>query len=246
MWKVYVNPDKSIRIINIATRTSLNLANGKYKLGTKVNLRKSNEKGSQKFYLRKGKRNKNEKVTLNVPCYMQNPQLPTGCEAVALTNALNYWGCGLSKTTIADHWLLRGSNGVYNFIGNPRAWSGWIICAPGLANTAHRYLASVGRDDIETMIVKDEPLWKLCHFIDQGYPVVVWTTIGMGAPGSLSAMKSGYPLRSNNHAVVLTGYNPKTGNYQVADSLAGIKWRDGSRFGYLYAMMGRQALVVHD
>ena len=32
---------------------------------------------------------------VDVPCYSQYPELPTGCESVALTNLLNYYGFGL-------------------------------------------------------------------------------------------------------------------------------------------------------
>ena len=66
----------------------------------------------------------------------------------------------------------------------------------------------------------------------------------MGEPGGVQWYSSGYPLRSNNHAVVLTGYDPWTGKYQVADSLAGVVWRSGSRFEYLYNAMGKQAVVL--
>lgn len=51
---------------------------------------------------------------VDVPCYSQYPELPTGCESVALTNLLNYYGFGLGKTIIADYYLPKGSNG--NFV----------------------------------------------------------------------------------------------------------------------------------
>ena len=43
---------------------------------------------------------------VDVPCYSQYPELPTGCESVALTNLLNYYGFGLGKTIIADYYWL--------------------------------------------------------------------------------------------------------------------------------------------
>ena len=63
---------------------------------------------------------------VDVPCYSQYPELPTGCESVALTNLLNYYGFGLGKTIIADYYLPKGSNGnfVTAFDGNPRRNSG--------------------------------------------------------------------------------------------------------------------------
>jgi len=144
-WRVMQYPDGSVSFINAATGLALQTA-GKGKLGANVNLRAVSDANSQRFKLIKAKRNKQETVKLQVPCYMQSPQLPTGCESVALTNALRYWGFKLEKTTIANKWLPYGGNGVYNFIGNPHNSSGWIICAPGIANTARRYLKSKGSD----------------------------------------------------------------------------------------------------
>lgn len=43
-------------------------------------------------------------LTLPVPLYMQNPQLPTGCESVALAMALAFYGYPLATTTIADNY----------------------------------------------------------------------------------------------------------------------------------------------
>ena len=63
---------------------------------------------------------------MNVPCYNQFPELPTGCESVALTNLLNYYGFGLAKTTIASSYLplTSGGNFVTAFSGNPFTGTG--------------------------------------------------------------------------------------------------------------------------
>ena len=100
--------------------------------------------------------------------------------------------------------------------------------------------------DVEAKVVKGKSLKILRKYLDQGCPVVVWTTIGMGSPGGVQAVKSGYPLRSNNHAVVLSGYNPKNGKYLVSDSLAGKVWRGGKAFTRLFNAMGKQGVVLYD
>ncbi len=43
--------------------------------------------------------------TIPVNCILQNPELPTGCEATSLTMVLNYWGYTVSKVTIAGQYL---------------------------------------------------------------------------------------------------------------------------------------------
>ena len=244
-WRVDVNDDNTVSITNPKTGLCMSIANGAAAKGSMIRVSAPVGDSSQKFSLVKAKKNKFEIVKIGVPCLKQNPQLPTGCESVALTNALNYWGFHLAKTTIASRWMPYGGNGVYNFIGSPYNSSGWIICAPGIKNTANKFLQRK-HSNVKARVVKGKPLKSLRAYLDQGYPVVVWTTIGMGSPGGLSMYRSGYPLRSNNHAVVLTGYNPKTGEYQVSDSLAGRVWRNGSRFTWLYNAMGKQGVVLYN
>ena len=243
-WVFALNADFSLSITNVKTGTRLDVAGAAKKAGTNVRASRAHSGAAQEFWLTEAVK-RVETVKIGVPCYLQNPQLPTGCESVALTNALRYWGFNLGKTTIANKWMPYGGNGVYNFIGNPRNSSGWIICAPGIANTANKYLKKKG-SKIRAKNVTGKSLKKLRTYLDAGCPVVVWTTIGMGSPGGIQAVRSGYPLRYNNHAVVLTGYNPKNGKYQVADSLAGVKWRNGKAFNRLFKAMGKQAVVLMD
>lgn len=72
---------------------------------------------------------------MNVPCYNQFPELPTGCESVALTNLLNYYGFGLAKTTITSSYLplTSGGNFVTAFSGNPFTGTGGTerLCCSG-------------------------------------------------------------------------------------------------------------------
>ena len=57
-------------------------------------------------------------AVLAVPNILQNPELPTGCESVALTMLLHYWGYDTLKTEIADHYLSYDTtNFVSSFVG---------------------------------------------------------------------------------------------------------------------------------
>ena len=249
-WQIDINKtDMTVTFTNVATGSRLSLAGKKTSNGTKLKLAKAADQTYQKFILKKATKSKKEIVTIGVPCYMQNPQLPTGCESVALTNALNYWGFHLSKTTIASRWMPYGDSGITDFISSPYDSSGWIICAPGITDTANRYLNSKSKDVTATN-VSGTSLKGLRKYLDKGYPVVVWTTMYMGSPwnhdGSEVVDGHRYPLYHNNHAVVLCGYNPKTGAVQVADSLSGRVWRKGSSFAWIYNTMGKQAVVLHD
>ena len=45
---------------------------------------------------------------------LQNPELPTGCESVALTMVLKYLGFDFEKTTIADDYLVFADRNFYD------------------------------------------------------------------------------------------------------------------------------------
>ena len=244
-WRVVVNPDFTLGFKNAYSGLMLTVAGGKAANNAKLKVQKPTKAlaAAQKFWLQ-NTQTASEKVTLGVPCYMQMPQLPTGCEAVALTNAIRYWGYSVSKTEIARNWMPRGEDGVYNFIGNPFDWDGWIICAPGITDTANDYLNSKGIP-LNARNITGTTLAELREYLDQGYPVVIWITEGLMSPTD-AEYRHGYPLRGNNHAVVLSGYDPATGDYLTADSIAGTKWRDGDKLGMRYRQMGRQAVVVSD
>lgn len=249
-WSIVMDgKGNTVTITNAYTGSRLSLSGKKTAFNTRIKVTKPVDASYQKFVLKKSKKRANEIVNIGVPCYMQNPQLPTGCESVALTNALNYWGFHLSKTTIAARWMPYGDNGVTNFIGSPYNSSGWIICAPGIANTANKFLSHKG-SAITATNVSGLSLSSLKKFLNQGYPVVVWTTMYMNSPGSRDGSKVvdgyRYPLHHGNHAVVLSGYNPKNGKYLVADSLSGKVWRNGTSFARIYNTMGKQAVVLHD
>ena len=79
---------------------------------------------------------------------LQNPELPTGCESVALTMVLKYLGFDLEKTTIADDYLVFADrNFAMGYIGNPHTEDGAGIFAPGLGgrgrNPADRRLSQL-------------------------------------------------------------------------------------------------------
>lgn len=182
-----------------------------------------------------------------VPEIYQNPELPTGCESVALTIALEHYGFILDKTTIADDYLPYGSNYIWNYVGDPYSDNGACILAPGLSNAANAYLTDQGSSlyarDITGFEFTD--LYKL---VEEGYPVVVWTTMYMQEP-SLSGSSfwydgRGYEWYWNEHCVVLSGYDETTGTVTVSDPLDGIVHRDAAAFEYIYNLTGRNALVI--
>nr|WP_276532726.1 C39 family peptidase [Collinsella aerofaciens] len=188
-------------------------------------------------------------IVLNVPCTMQNPELPTGCESVALTNALNYYGFGLGKTVIADAYMPKSSwDFVTAFWGNPHSASnGNCISAPGLTNTANSFLISSG-SSLRAYDVTGTGFYDLYSYLEAGHPVIIWSTIGMQNLGSCYATQAYggrvYRTYTNSHTVVLRGFNRSLGTVYIADSLAGYVSNSAQRIASLYSQRGAQAVVI--
>lgn len=69
---------------------------------------------------------------------LQKPELPTGCESVALTMVLKQKGYPIEKTTIAEEYLIYNrDNYASGYVGDPSTYGGVGIYPPGLVNTAN-------------------------------------------------------------------------------------------------------------
>ena len=166
---------------------------------------------------------------VDVPCYSQYPELPTGCESVALTNLLNYYGFGLGKTIIADYYLPKGSNGnfVTAFDGNPRRSSGGLMgcVAPAITIAGNNFLRAAGSGK-QAKDVSFSSISSIKNRLTCGQPVEMWNTEWGSWPGGRYAARwyngHSYGLWGGNHAVVLKGYDDEQGIVYLSDVSAGI------------------------
>ena len=188
---------------------------------------------------------------VDVPCYMQYPELPTGCESVALTNLLNYYGFGLSKTTIAGHYLpLSWSNNfVTAFAGNPFTGTGGFngCVAPAIVIAGNNCLSAAG-SSLRAVDVSFSSIPALKSRLSCGQPIEVWNTEWGGYPGGRYAASwyngHSYGLWGGNHAVVLKGYDDEEGIVYVSDSISGDVTRDAKVFFSTWQMMDSQAVAI--
>lgn len=199
------------------------------------------------FYLRPME----DSVVLAVPNIMQNPELPTGCESVALTMLLHYWGYDtLEKCEIADNYLTYDStNFVTSFVGDPHTENGAGIFAPGLTAAANRFL----KDHGDSRIARDltgTSFEGLLAYVSQGDPVVVWNTVDMQEPGDVNAhyyyQGKTYNFYKEEHCMVLCGYDLTQGTVLVSDPQAGLVWRDLDEFSSIYKKMGSNAMTIQE
>lgn len=188
---------------------------------------------------------------VDVPCYSQYPELPTGCESVALTNLLNYYGFGLGKTIIADYYLPKGSNGnfVTAFDGNPRRSSGGLMgcVAPAITIAGNNYLRAAGSGK-QAKDVSFSSISSIKNRLTCGQPVEMWNTEWGSWPGGRYAARwyngHSYGLWGGNHAVVLKGYDDEQGIVYLSDSINGNVTRNAQVFFGTWQQMDSQAVVI--
>ncbi len=188
---------------------------------------------------------------VDVPCYLQYPELPTGCESVALTNLLNYYGFGLGKTIIADYYLPKGSNGnfVTAFDGNPRRSSGGLMgcVAPAITIAGNNFLRAAG-SIMQAKDVSFSSISSIKNRLTCGQPVEMWNTEWGSWPGGRYAARwyngHSYGLWGGNHAVVLKGYDGEQGIVYLSDSINGNVTRNAQVFFGTWQQMDSQAVVI--
>ncbi len=189
-------------------------------------------------------------VLLDVVPLYQYPELPTGCECVSLTMALNYLGESLSLTDIASDYLVCDGDIVTGFCGTPFDEYGAGIFPPGLVNSAKDYIYSNSRPlaAADTTGTELNDLFKL---IDKGYPVLVWSTSSLRDPYNdddeiyITYMGYEYWWYTNEHCVTLIGYDLDNGTVTVNDPEYGCSITyDMERFEYVYDQTRRMSAAV--
>lgn len=189
-------------------------------------------------------------VSLEVPSVLQLPELPTGCESVALTMALEYEGFMLYKTTIAREFLIYNQetdNMAIGYIGDPFSEDGAGCFAPAIAATADNFFEDQEADYVAYDISGTE-MEELLSYVQADTPVVLWTTMYMAEPEFTedTAEYEGKTYRwyYQEHCVVLSGYDLDNNTVQINDPLEGIVTRDYDEFKNIYDKIGKYAVVV--
>lgn len=189
-----------------------------------------------------------ESCLLELELMYQKPELPTGCESVSLTMVLNYYGFYLTKTTIADEYLIHSTNNfVMGFVGNPATSAGSGAYAPAMTNTANRYLVEQHSEKTAINISGTE-LEDLFFYIADGSPIIVWATSDM-KPASLTGSSYlygdiTYQWAPNEHCVVLSGYNLADQTVTIHDPLNGVVTYPIDEFKAVYDSMWRMAILI--
>lgn len=146
----------------------------------------------------------------SVPTIKQYPELPTGCEATALTMLLQYNHIQVSKTEVANRLPKApyGSGQHPNdyFIGSPYSTHGFGVYAPAIARTLDYFAPN------QSLNLTHASFSELLRYIDLGQPIIIWTTISMASPTRTYSWQTPYGTFTwiaPEHAVLMVGYDDR-------------------------------------
>lgn len=197
------------------------------------------------------KKQKQEKVYIEgVPTINQNPDYPTGCESVALTILLKYYGVAVTPADIIAHLntgelpyteneVTYGGNPELEFVGNPFTQNSFGVYEKPIAEVANMYkegIIDATGADFETIL----------EFVKNGKPVMVWTSINLLAPyisKSWIYKPTGETIywKAQEHAVVIIGYTKD--KVIISDPYGGeVKYQSRNIFKERYNYFGKKAL----
>lgn len=188
---------------------------------------------------------------ITMEAILQNPELPAGCEVTSLTMLLNYMGLSADKCDLSDNYLPKGEAGTVDmntaFIGDPRTAGSYGCFAPVIADTAASYIAD-NRSSLKVHNLTGSNFTSLFHLIADNKPVVVWTTINL-LPTSVTKTwevnENTVFWQSQEHCVVLCGYDYDKSTVTVADPLNGITEYDMGLFITRYNELFKQAVCIY-
>ncbi|MCD8130604.1 MAG: C39 family peptidase [Lachnospiraceae bacterium] len=188
----------------------------------------------------------------------QYPELPTGCESVAATMLVNYYGYSVDKVTLTDNYLPTVAAAFYYdangnkigpdmenyFVGDPHG-TGHICGVPAIMTELNSYLSDQG-SDLQAVNKTGITLDELYSYIDNDTPVMVWVTIYMAnrraTTGWYTEDGRWMEYATNDHGAVLIGYTDTT--VTIADPISGKVTYSRTQFEKVFASRGNQALII--
>lgn len=194
---------------------------------------------------------KEKSVIADFETVKQEPELPTGCEVTALTQTMNFYGFDADKVELCDVFMKIDHDGYYTmneaYLGDPHATNGFGCNAPVIVQTADDWFDYIG-SDWYAVDLSGISLEEVFYQVEQGYPVIVWTTIDQIESHSEFQFQLGcgedFYFNPFQHCVTIYGYDYSTGTVHIADPLAGNVEYDMERFGRIYEVMEQQAVIL--
>ena len=194
---------------------------------------------------------KEEKARINLTCIYQRPELPTGCEITSAYMILKYYRFPISKVRFANKYFEvkeKKTDFRYSFVGDPYSEYGLGCYAPAVVLAFNRYF-DVCESDMRAFNYTGYTFESLLNEVAMGNPVVIWGTQYMKEPFYGSYFSCGDDVIrwiSQEHCMVLGGYDLKRKTVYIYDPLAGPVEYDMDLFKKRFLQLGSQAVIVRD
>lgn len=196
---------------------------------------------------------KQETIIINdIATINQYPKYPTGCESVALTILLNYYGYDVSVDDIISKLKLGklpylkeniwyGGNPEIEFVGNPLDEEGFGVYEKPIYDVAVMYSDNA-------VMGTGKSLSSLLEIVKGGNPVMVWISYNLTVPyisktWIYEPTMEKIEWKNGEHAVVIIGYNSK--QIIVSDPSTGtIRYFDRTTFENRYNYFGKKNIYL--
>ena len=186
----------------------------------------------------------------NFPIINQIGKYPTGCESVAITTLLRYYGVSVSVDDVIsklkkgdlpynENGTMYGGNPEIEFIGDPYSNASFGVYEKPIADVANTYKEGIN-------VKSGFPFSEVLSIVKEGKPVMVWTSMYLATPyisktWTYKSTMEKISWKAHEHAVVVVGYNKKY--IIISDPLGGeIKYQDLATFESRYDYYGKKAL----
>lgn len=186
----------------------------------------------------------------NFPLINQYPRYQTGCESVALTMLLQYYGVSVTPDMVIDklkkgslpyfeNGNIYGGNPEVEFVGNPYSNGGYGVYEKPIAEVASMFKSGI-------QVRSNFSFSEVINLVQKGTPVMVWTSMGLSLPYISSSWiyKPTMEIvnwKANEHAVVMVGASGDT--VVIADPIGGkLKTYSRAVFENRYNYYGKKAL----
>ena len=198
-------------------------------------------------------------IKLSAPLIYQNPELPTGCEITAATMLINCYGYNQSKINMMNKMPKQGFE-VYKgrtygadlnvaFAGDPKSSYGVAVNLSPIKQTID---GIINKEKHKTYNITGVSYEDLKKYLANGYPVLVWASMGMTSAGNTI---SWYIKRNGvytneiqkyvqgEHCLVLIGFD-KNGDPIFNDPQKGQVTYKAANFKSAYERYGKQAMII--
>lgn len=185
-------------------------------------------------------------VSLDVKVIYQYPEMPSGCEITSLTMVLNYMGINVTNDYMADNYLDSSTYNMFtSFVGSVYNDNSFGCYAPVIVNAANKFFSDRALD-YEAVNISNSTREQIVDILSEGRPVIIWNTEDMKTTYAKTYTIDGnsFEWMTNEHCVVLSGYNEQENTVEVADSIAGKVVRDADTFFQRYNDVLSQAVYI--